>query len=462
MVIEELKDEVRKRTAKSGKLLEKAEKVLPNGEISSVRGFDPWHFYAERMDGVRVWDIDGNEYLDFCMGYGVLLFGHRPAFNVNAIRQQLETGPIHCAIPMPTDRIFGELFTACVPCAEQVMLCNTGNESVHKSVALARAYTGKNRVAKFEGTFHGSNEYSLWSVRPQKGKMGPENRPIPVPVQAGMERHAKENMVLLPFGREEAFQLIEENAHDLAVVMLEPVLGVGGALPFDPEYLKKLRDVTKRCGVLLLFDEIITGFRLALGGGQELFGVTPDIGLFGKALGGGSPIGAVGTRKEIFDKVLNMDPPIMLTGTFSGNAVTLANSIAVMDHLMENNPRIYTELSSKGDYLRDTYNDFAKSKGIPSTMTGVGSMWQVHMIEPPVSKPRDRIKEDMKAIEEFNLRLRLDGIFVPQHSHIAFISTAHTAADIEKLICSLKKSLENCFRGKYKQQKNGSKFGVDQ
>ena len=168
-----------------------------------------------------------------------------------------------------------------------------------------------------------------------------------------MERHAKENMVLLPFEKEQAFRLIEENAGDLAVVMLEPVLGVGGALPFDRQYLKKLREVTEKCGVLLLFDEIITGFRLALGGGQELFSVTPDIGLFGKTLGGGSPIGAVGSRKEIFDTVLNLDPPIMLTGTFSGNAVTLANSIAMMDYLIAQNPQIYADLAAQGEFLRN-------------------------------------------------------------------------------------------------------------
>jgi len=447
-IIEEFKEEIRRRTPKSGALSKKAEAFLPNGDISSVRDFDPWPFYAQRADGGQVWDVDGNQYLDFCMGFGVLLLGHRPPPNVAAIQKQLESGPIYYGIPTPAELAFGERFIRCVPCAEQIMLCNTGNEAVHKSVALARAYTGKNKVAKFEGTFHGSNEYSLWSVRPNEDKMGPVDRPNPVPVQAGMERHAKDNMVLLPFGREAAFELIEENADDLAVVMLEPVLGVGGAIPFEPEYLKKLKDVTERCGVLLLFDEIITGFRLALGGGQELFGVTPDIGLFGKALGGGSPIGAVATRKEIFDEVFKLDPPILLTGTFSGNPVTLANSIAMMDYLTENNPKIYNDLSARGDYLRSSYNEFAKAKGIASTMTGVGSMWQVHMIEPPVTKPRDRIKEDMETVEEFNLRLRLDGIFVPEHSHIAFISPAHTDADMEELIRVLKTSLEGCFTGK--------------
>jgi len=448
VVIEELKEKIERITPKSGILNREAEEFLPNGNISSVRDFDPWPFFMDKAKGARVWDVDGNEYLDFCMGYGVLLLGHNPAPNVKALKDHLEGGSIYSGIPMPAELDFAERFVKCVPCAEQVMVCNTGNEAVHKAVALARAYSGKNKVAKFEGTFHGSNEYSLWSIRPNKEKMGPEDRPNPVPVQAGMERHAKENLILLPFGHEEAFKMIEENADDLAVVMLETVLGVGGAIPFDREYLKKLREVTERCGVLLLFDEIITGFRLALGGGQELFGVTPDIGLFGKALGGGSPIGAVACRKAIFDKVFTLDPPIILTGTFSGNPVTLANSIAMMDYLIENNPKLYKDLAVRGDYLRNSYNEFAKEKGVPSTMTGVGSMWQVHMIEPSVTKPRDRVKEDMDVVEEFNLRLRLKGIFVPEHSHIAFISAAHTDADVEELLGALKDSLVECFECK--------------
>jgi glutamate-1-semialdehyde 2,1-aminomutase len=445
-IIESLKEEIRQRTPRSGELLKKAKKVLPNGEISSVRGFDPWPFYAKKADGVQVWDIDGNEYMDFCMCYGVLLLGHRPVPNVNAIKNHLKTGAIHYGMPTPAEITFGEKFVPCVPCAEQVMLCNTGNEAVHKAVAIARAYTGKDKVAKFEGGFHGSNEYCLWSVFLDKETMGPVERPNVIPMQAGMPKSAEDNIVVLPFGHDAAIQMIEEQADELAVVMLEPALGPG-ALAFDPEFLRKLQEVTERCGVLLLFDEIITGFRLALGGGQELFGVTPDIGLFGKSLGGGSPIGAIATRTEIFEKVMNLEPPVMATGTFSGNAVTLNNTIAMIDHLVENNPSLYEDLASKGDQLRNGFNEFAKQKGIPATMTGTGSMWQVHMIEPPVTIPRDRIKENHEAVEEFNLRLRLKGIFVPEHSHIAFLSTAHSEANMETLIFALKKSLEECFSG---------------
>ncbi len=443
-IIHELKKRIRRQTPTSGKMLEQAKKVLPNGEISSVRGFDPWPFYTARVEGTHIWDVDGNEYLDFCMCYGVLLFGHRPENNLEAVQKHLETGPFHYGIQTPAEFEFGEKFTSCVPCAEQVMLCNTGNEAVHKAVAIARAYTGKDKVAKFEGCFHGSNEYSLWSVYCDKEKMGPVNRPIPVPAQSGMPESARDNIVLLPFGHEAAFKIIEEQASDLAVVMLEPALGPG-AIAFKPEYLQKLREVTRQYDVLLLFDEIITGFRLALGGAQELFEVIPDIGLFGKCLGGGSPIGAIATRAEVFEKVMNLNPPVMATGTFSGNAVTLNNSIATIDFLKAHNPSLYHDLARKGVYLRCSFNDFAKQKGFASCMTGIGSMWQVHMIEPPVTLPRDRIKQNHQAEEEFNLRLRLEGIFVPEHSHIAFLSTAHTEEDLENLIKALKISLEGCF-----------------
>jgi len=442
-IINELKDQIRRKTPKSGEILEKAKKVLPNGEISSVRGFDPWPFYAKRAEGAKVWDIDGNEYLDFCMGYGVLLLGHRPAPNVAAIQRHLETGPIHYGIPTEKELEFGEKFIPCVPCAEQVMLCNTGNEAVHKAVAIARAYTGKDKVAKFEGGFHGSNEYSLWSVMCFEESMGPVERPNPVPMQSGMPKSAEDNIVVLPFDHDAAIQIIEEQADELAVVMLEPATGPG-TIAFDPVFLQKLREVTQRCGVLLLFDEVITGFRLGLGGGQELFGVTPDIGLFGKSLGGGSPIGAVASRKEIFEKVMNLEPPVMATGTFSGNAITLNNSIAMIDHLKENNPFLYQDLAAKGDRLRDSFNDFAREKGIPACMTGIGSMWEVHMSESFVV-PRDRVKDNQEAVEEFNLRVRLEGIFVPEHSHIAFISTAHSEQDIDILIQVLKTNLLRCF-----------------
>lgn len=213
------------------------------------------------------------------------------------------------------------------------------------------------------------------------------------------------------------------------------------------EYLKLLRHVTEEAGVLLLFDEVITGFRLALGGGQEYFNVIPDIATFGKALGGGMPIGAIGVKREILLKTLKLDPPLSVSGTFSGNAMTVAAANAFLDYVMANQG-IYAEMEAKGDYLRNSFNEYAEKKGYPATMTGVGSMWQIHMSPPPVVKPRDKVNEDQEALVEYALRLRLEGVFIPAPLHLAFISTAHTDEDVEEILRALKAPLDATFNSK--------------
>jgi len=447
-VVEQLKEEIRKRMPKSGEINRRAQQIYPHGEISAARDFDPWPFYATKGEGAYIWDIDGNRYLDCCMCYGVALLGHRPPPIIKAMKEHLERQPLHYGAPLPGEVDWGEKFVKCVPCAERVVLCNTGNEAVHKSVNIARAATGRDKIAKFEGGFHGSNEYSLWSVHANPELMGPPQRPNPVPSVPGMPRAAKDAIVLLPFREESAFEIIEENAADLAVVMIEPIFGAGGVLSPGKEFLQKLREVTKRNNVLLLFDEIITGFRLGLGGGQEYFDVTPDMGLFGKSLGGGMPIGAIGCSQEIIDKVLDLEPPLLVAGTFSGKATTLAASNAMLDYLMENSPALQNDLAARGDYLRSSFNDFTKAKGMPSTMIGEASMWGLHMAEPPVETPRDCLKNDMEIVTELGLRLRLEGIFLPGELHGGFLSTAHGDEEVEEMLRALKAVLEACFSGR--------------
>jgi glutamate-1-semialdehyde 2,1-aminomutase len=440
--IEALKETIRQRTPRSGELFQRALKVYPAGEVSAARGFDPYPFYTARAEGAHIWDVDGNHYIDCCMCYGVHLLGHRPAVVTEALRAQLERHT-HWGAPHPEEVEFAEKFTQCVPCAEMCILCNTGNEAVQKAVSLARAYSGRDRVAKFEGGFHGSNEYSLWSVGLDPATMGPAECPNAVAQAAGMPAGAGESILILPFGHDGAFRLIEEHAHELAVVMTEPVLGSGN-LPHDREFLHKLRQVTRDNDVLLLFDEIITGFRLALGGGQERFGVVPDIGLFGKALAGATAIGAIGCREELVEKALSLDPPLSVAGTFSGNAMTIAAANAMLDYLMDN-PQIYDDLEEKGDFLRDGFNEFAQAKGLPATMTGVGSMFQTVLAEPPVTKPRDLIREDAEAVEEFALRLRLKGVFIPAPLHLALLSPAHSEQDVKKILRAHQEALLACF-----------------
>ena len=442
--IEELKDQVRRRTPISGDLFHRALEVYPNGEISAARGFDPYPFYVERAEGPYIWDVDGNRYIDCCMCYGVHLLGHRPPVVTEALKAQLERHT-HWGAPHPAEIEFAEKFTQCVPCAEMCILCNTGNEAVQKAVSLARAYSGRDRVAKFEGGFHGSNEYSMWSVGLDPERMGPVGRPNAVAQAAGMPASAGDSILILPFGHDGAFQLIEEHAHELAVVMTEPVLGAGN-LPHDRGFLRELRAVTRRDDVLLLFDEIITGFRLALGGGQEYFAVVPDIGLFGKALAGATPMGAIGCRSDLVEKTIALNPPLSMAGTFSGNAMSVAAANAMLDYLIAN-PQIYDDLEEKGDYLRAGFNDFAQARGLPATMTGVGSMFQTVLAEPPVTKPRDLIREDAKAVEEFALRLRLNGVFIPAPLHLALLSPAHSSEDVDEVLEAHQDALLACFSG---------------
>jgi glutamate-1-semialdehyde 2,1-aminomutase len=443
-----IEEKVRKRTPKSAKLFQRATEIYPDGEISAARMFDPWPFYAAKGEGAYIWDVDGNRYLDCCMCYGVLLLGHRPAPIMKAVSEHAEKHPLHYGAPLPSEVEWGEKFRRCVPCAEKVVLCNTGNEAVHKSINIARTATGRNKIAKFEGGFHGSNEYSLWSVHLHPDYMGPIERPNPIPSAPGMPEAAKDAIVVLPFREEAAFDLIEEHASELAVVMIEPVLGAGGILSPGKEFLQKLREVTERNDVLLLFDEIITGFRLGLGGGQEYFGVTPDIGLFGKALGGGLPIGAIGCKQEIIDIAMDQDPPLLVAGTFSGNATTLAASNAMLDYVMQHSPGIYNDLARRGDHLRSSFNDFTQSKGMSLTMTGEGSMWAIHPAAPPVETPRDMLKHNLEIIPEFELRLRLEGVFLPAQMHGGFLSTAHGDEEVEEMLRAFKAVLEACYAGR--------------
>jgi glutamate-1-semialdehyde 2,1-aminomutase len=363
-----------------------------------------------------------------------------------ALGAQANRSP-HYGAPHPEEVDLAEKIVKCIPCAEVVMLCNSGNEAVHKSITIARSYTGKDKVAKFEGCFHGSNEYSMWSVLLVEEFVGPMERPIKVPMCAGMPKRAEEDLVLLPVGEDAAFDLIEENASELAVVMLEPVMGPG-ALAFDKGFLEKLKETTRRNGVLLMFDEVITGFRMALGGAQERFGVIPDMAIFGKAMAGGAPIGAICTSHEIMNKCLDLWPPLHIAGTWNGNAMTVASANANLDYLMAHSPGLYKDLDAKGEHLRSGFNDFAEAKGFPASATGVGSMFQIHMMSPAPVKPRDRLREDEQVLDEFALKLRLEGIFLPYPLHIGFLSPAHGEEEIEEILRALKTTLVSCFEGR--------------
>ena len=293
-----------------------------------------------------------------------------------------------------------------------------------------RAFTGRKKIAKFEGGYHGWHDYAMWNVYFDPDKMGPIERPNPMPDTAGIPEEVQETILILPLD-EAAFDLIEENASELAGVMIEPVIGVG-ALPVGKEFLQKLREVTQRHGIPLMFDEVKTGFRMALGGAQEYWGVIPDLATYGKIAGGSMPVGAVGCSIEIMDAVTQDDFSISVAGTFSGNPITLAAGHAMLGYLMEN-PHIYDELEQKGNRLRGGFNEYMEAKKLPACMTGIGSFFQSHMKTPPIATPRDMLGQYTDALFDMQLFLRLNGVHIAW-LHDAFISAAHSDQDVEEVL----------------------------
>jgi glutamate-1-semialdehyde aminotransferase len=268
-------------------------------------------------------------------------------------------------------------------------------------------------------------------------KMGPADCPHMTPGSAGIPDRARDTVIVLPFN-ESAFDMIEEHAHELAGVAIEPVLG-GGMLTVDKAFLQKLRDVTQKTGVLLHFDEVITGFRLALGGCQELTGVLPDIATYGKIIGGGLPIGALACSKEMVAVAQKTDDGFSVAGTFSGNPLTLATGAATLKYLQQNR-HIYDEMMAKGEFLRRGFNEWTASKSYPFCMTGIGSMFQIHAKADLPVFPRDLLGQDEAALAELQLHFRLNNILLPW-MHLAFFSAAHTQEDIEEILQAFKASV---------------------
>jgi len=434
---ESLLQELRKRTPKSGVFWEKAKDLVPGGLISGARKMEPYPVYVARSKGAYTWDIDGNRYIDCAMSFGVHVLGHGPEVVLKALHEQCELG-MSFGMPHTREVEFTKRLIECVPCAEQVMICNTGTESTMLAWRLMRAASKKPKIAKFEGCYHGWHDYAQWNVFVDPKSMGPADRPNMAPGCAGIPDGARNTILVLPFN-ESAFHMIEEHAHELAGVAIEPVIG-GGMLTVDPAFLKKLREVTQKAGVLLHFDEVITGFRLALGGCQELTGVLPDVATYGKIIGGGLPIGAVACSREMVAIARKTDDGFSAAGTFSGNPLTLSTGTAMMRYLQEN-PRIYADMQARGEFLRASFNEWTVSRGYPFCMTGIGSMFQIHAKADLPRLPRDLPGQDQEALSELQLHFRLNNLLLPW-MHLAFFSAAHSQEDVEKMLRAFKTSVE--------------------
>jgi glutamate-1-semialdehyde 2,1-aminomutase len=412
------------KTQKSKALYERAKRVLPAGVSYGIRYFEPYPFYTARARGSKLYDVDGNEYVDYWLGHTALILGHSPPAVVSAVERQLGNGT-HYGTPHEPEVALAEQAVKMVPSAEMIRFTNSGTEATMYATRLARAYSGKTKIAKFEGGWHGGYDALHVGVK----------YPFTTPESAGLTEGATKDTLLLPFNDIVGIEKKLRNENKVAAVMIEPVLGSGGGVPAEKTFLKALRELCDQKEILLIFDEVITGFRLASGGAQQYYDVTPDITVLGKILGGGFPVGALCGCKEIMerlDTLAHKRPYFSFQGgTFVANPITMIAGLATLKILEDG--RLISKLNRLGDKLRKKTKEIFEENRMTVQAVGTGSLFNVHFTKDDVKDAIGAFKADMKKQIDYNLSLIGRGIFVLP-THIAALSTTHSENDVEKFL----------------------------
>lgn len=409
------------QTEKSRILFERAKRVLPAGVSYGIRYFEPYPFYTRRARGSKLYDVDGNEYVDFWLGHTAHILGHGHPKILKVVKKQIEDGT-HFGTAHEYEVELAEQVAKMVHSAEMTRFTNSGTEANMYATRLARAFTKKRRIGKFEGGWHGGYDALHTGVK----------YPFDMPESAGLTSGALEDTVLLPYNDLEGVRMKLKD--EFASIVVEPVLGAGGGVPADKEFLKGLRELCTEKDAMLIFDEVITGFRLAAGGAQEYFGVEPDLTIFGKILGGGFPVGAFSGRADVMQTVNSLThkrPECSFHGgTFVANPVTMVAGLATL-RLLEDGRMIHG-LNESGDQVRRQLDKLFADRGVKVRMMGAGSLFNVHFTDRPISNALDVYTADRVRLVEYNTSLIQNGVFfLPTHN--GALSTAHSREDIEKL-----------------------------
>ncbi len=401
------------------RLFETARRVLPGGTFGNF----PGEVVIREGRGGHVWDEDGKEYVDFLLGSGPMLVGHAHPEVTAAAQARVALGTTFFANNRWGIELAREIVAA-VPCAEQVRFVSTGSEADLYAMRAARAFRKRDKILKFEGGYHGMSDYSLMSLAPKQ----PGNFPRPIPDSAGIPRSLRDEILVAPFNDLDSVQsIVREHRDELAGVIVEPFQRI---IPPHPGFLEGLRRVTAENGVPLIFDEVVTGFRLAYGGAQEYYGVVPDLCTLGKVIGGGFPLAAIAGRAEImahFNRdAVGDDGFLMQIGTLSGNPVAAAAGLATLEILRR--PGAYEGLFATGRELMGTLDDLLKRAGVAAQMTGEPPLFDVVFTSEPVRDYRGTLRGDAELMRRFNALLRERGILKGEQKY--YVSLAHTAADI--------------------------------
>jgi glutamate-1-semialdehyde 2,1-aminomutase len=424
-------------TEKSKELFAEAKKYIPGGVNSPVRAFksvggDP--IFVQRGQGSKFWDVDGNEYIDYIGSWGPHLFGHNPPFIVEALKSAIGNGTSFGA-PTELEVKTAKLITELVPSVEMVRMVNSGTEATMSAVRAARGYTGKEKFIKFEGCYHGHADYFLI-------KAGSGALTLGVPTSPGVTKGNAADTLLADYNDIESIKrLISANKNEIAAVIIEPIAGNMGVVKVKDAFIKELRTICDEENIILIFDEVMTGFRVAAGGAQEVLGIKPDLSTFGKIIGGGLPVGAFGGKKEIMEKIAPSGP-VYQAGTLSGNPLAMAAGYAALKQIKDN-PNIYKQLEEKSSYLEKGFKENLNSVGKNYAMNRVGSMMCMFFTEEKVDDFKSAVKSDTNLYGKYFHEMLNRGIYLaPAQFEALFISTVHTKEDLDKTIMAHKESLE--------------------
>ena len=409
------------------KLIDLAERYLVGGCFGMFRLPDEIATVFHRGQGSRIFDVTGKEYIDYVLGSGPLILGHAHPAIVAAVSKQAALGSTFYGLNEPAIRL-AERIVEAAPCGGSLRYASSGTEGTFTALRLARAFTGKEKILKFEGGWHGAHDYAMQSAAPAQ----PAAYPVPTPDSDGIPKGASQTVLVSPFNDSEAaVQLIEAHAAELAAVIVEPLQR---AIRPRPGFLESLKAITQAHGILLVFDEIVTGFRIAWGGAQERYGVVPDLAVYGKTISGGYPLAAVCGRQEVMalaDPRHKAADYVFASGTMNGNPIGCAAGLVTLDELAKEG--VYAHFYQISDRLKQGLESLAQDQGIPFQVIGEGPVLQAVFSDLPIHTHTDGLKANAAAAQRFGIEMIRRGVFVSPGGKL-YLSQAHTAADIDQTL----------------------------
>jgi len=414
---------------KSINLFNEAKKYIPGGVNSPVRAFKSvggTPIFIERGKGSKIYDVDGNEYIEYIGSWGPHLFGHNPSFIQNALLKTIENGTSF-GTPTELEVKMAKLITELVPSVELVRMVNSGTEATMSAIRIARGYTKRDKFIKFEGCYHGHADYFLI-------KAGSGALTLGIPTSLGVTSGNAADTLLADYNDIESVKkLIKANKNEIAAIIIEPIAGNMGVVKATKDFLNELRLICDKENIVLIFDEVMTGFRVAKGGAQELFDIKSDLTTFGKIIGGGLPVGAFGGKKEIMEKIAPIGP-VYQAGTLSGNPIAMSAGYAALSYIKEH-PQIYDELEKKSKLLENGLRNNFKMLNKNYAINRVGSMMTLFFVEENVIDYKSAVKSDTSKYGRYFNEMLKRGIYLaPAQFEASFVSTAHSYDDIEKTI----------------------------